>query len=118
MFTIGERYKVSNHPNNIFTSYPTFYGTCQNFTVHEDGRFIHVQFIHLTNYFHEPMPYEKWCIMDLLYNNDYIIMQIMKPELAHQIHRYKIPTLANLCRAKIPFKMRIEAQGTYLDDII
>ena len=64
------------------------------------------------------MPYEKWCIMDLLYNNDYIIMQIIKPELAHQIHKRKIPTLANLCRKSIPYKTRIEIQGTYINDVV
>jgi hypothetical protein len=117
MFTIGARYKVSNHPNNIFTQYPTFYGICQNFTVHEDGRFIRVQFIHLTNYFHEPIPYEKWCLLDT-YNHDYICMHLMPPELAQEIHHRKIPTLANLCRTKIPFKTRIEAQGTYIADVI
>ena len=115
MFTIGERYKVSNHPNNIFTQYPTFYGTCQCFTT--DGRFIRVQFINLKNYFHEPMPYEKWCLIDLC-NYDYICMRMMNPEIAKEIHRYKIPTLANLCRSHIPFKTRIEAQGTYIDDVI
>ena len=116
MFTIGARYKVRT--NNVFISGPTFYGTCQCISTHENGRFIRVQFTNLTNYFHEPMPYEKWCVMDLLYNNDYIIMQIMKPDLAHQIHKRKIPTLANLCRKSIPYKTRIEIQGTYINDVV
>ena len=116
MLTIGERYKVIN--NNLFISLPTFYGTCQCVSAHENGRFVRVQFTNLTNYFHEPMPYEKWCLIDLHNPYDLLCMQIMKPELAHQIHRYKIPTLANLCRKSISYEMRIDAQGTYLDDII
>jgi hypothetical protein len=117
MFTIGERYKVRSHPNNLITQYPTFYGICQCVSTHENGRFIRVQFTHLTNYFNEPMPYEKWCLIDL-YVYDYIFMQIMKPEISQEIHRYKIPTLANLCRSHIPFKTRIETQGTYIYDLM
>jgi hypothetical protein len=117
MFTIGERYKVRSHPHMLFITQPTFYGTCQCFTTHENGRIVRVQFIHLTNYFHEPMPYEKWCLIDL-YVYDYIFMQIMKPEISQEIHRYKIPTLANLCRSHIFFKTRIEAQGTYIYDLM
>jgi hypothetical protein len=45
-------------------------------------------------------------------------MQIMKPELAHQICQQKIPSLANLCRTHIPYKTRIEMQGTYIDHVI
>jgi hypothetical protein len=116
MFTIGERYKVCN--NNLFISSPTFYGTCRCVSNHENGRFTRIQFTNLTNYFHEPMPYEKWCLIDLHNPYDYIFMKIMKPELAHQIRQRKIPTLANLCRSHIPYKTRIEIQGTYIDDVI
>lgn len=116
MLTIGARYKVQN--KNLFISSPTFYGTCQCISTHENGRFVRVQFTNLTNYFHEPMPYEKWCLIDLHNPYDLLCMQIMKPELAHQICQRKTPTLANLCRKSISYEMRIDAQGTYLDDII
>ena len=118
MLIIGERYKVISHPYNIFITCAPFYGTCHHFSIHENGRFCRVQFTNLTSCFYEPIPYEKWCLIDLNNKYDLMLMRIMKPELSSQIHQRKIPTLANMCRSKMPYKTRLEAQGTYIDYII
>jgi len=118
MFIIGERYKVISHPYNIFITCAPFYGTCQHFTIHENGRFCRVQFINMSNLDHEPIPYEKWCLIDLNNKYDLMFMRIMKPSLKDQIRQPKIPTLANMCRVRIPYETRIELQGTYIDDVI
>jgi len=120
MFVIGERYRVINHPSNIiFASYPSFYGKCQH--VITDGRFVRVQFVEMTNFLGQPIPYEKWLLIDTqdtLHISGLLCMKIMNPSLKTQIRQPKIPSLAKMCRNHISYQTRIDMQGTYIDDVI
>jgi hypothetical protein len=100
----------------------TFFGTCHSITqVPIYDKFIKFNFVDITDKFNELLPDKTilYHISDSIYINNWKIMKIMKPELTIEIQGYnKIPTLANLCRNKIPYKTRIDSQGTYIDDVI
>jgi hypothetical protein len=122
--TIGERYRIV--PPKIYTqnAQTIFYGTCHRITyipIYE--RFIKVQFIDLTNQFHEPLPETKTIVVNLITEQptDYVFMKMMDYELTCEIKGYKkckIPTLATLCRKNISYEARLEYQGTYINDLI
>ena len=122
--TIGERYRIV--PSNILKQIgeTIFYGTCQHITsvpIYE--RFIKIQFIDLTDQFHEPLQENKTMVVDLItaYPTDYAFMQMMDYELTCEIKGHKqikIPSLSYLCRKHIPYDMKVEYQGTYINDII
>ena len=124
ILTIGERYRVV--PPNILKQIgeTVFYGTCHSITsvpIYE--RFIKVQFIDLTDKFHEPLPENKTMVVDLIsiYPDDWRFMKMMEPELTSEIKGHtnmKIPSLANLCRTHIPYDTQVEYQGTYINDLI
>ena len=122
--TIGERYRIV--PSNILKQIgeTIFYGTCQHITsvpIYE--RFIKIQFIDLTDQFHEPLQENKTMVVDLItaYPTDYAFMQMMDYELTCEIKRHKkmeIPSLATLCRNCISYDTRVESQGTFISDLI
>jgi hypothetical protein len=122
--TIGERYRIV--PPRIYTQIgeTVFYGTCHRITsvpIYE--RFIKVQFINLTDQFHEPLPENKTMVVDLItaHPSDYGFMKLMDYELTCEIKRHKkmeIPSLANLCRKLISYETRVEYQGTFINDLI
>ena len=116
---VGERYRLVPYDVDEDT---TFFGTCHSITqVPIYDKFIKFNFVDITDKFHTPMPNKTilYHISDSIYINNWKIMKIMKPELTIEIQEHrKIPTLANLCRSKIPYKTRVEAQGTFIDDVI
>lgn len=105
----------------------TFYGTCHSITqVPIYGNFIKINFEDITDQYDNTFPDKTilFHISESKYINNWKIMKLMKPELRREIQRYneiqcnKIPTLANLCRSKIPYKTRVELQGTYMSDVV
>ena len=116
---IGERYRLVPYDVDEDT---TFFGTCHSITqVPIYDKFIKFNFVDITDKFNELLPDKTilYHISDSKYINNWKIMKLMKPELTKEIKGYnKIPTLANLCRNQIPYKTRVEAQGTYIDDVI
>jgi len=116
---VGERYRLVPYDVDEDT---TFFGTCHSITqVPIYDKFIKFNFVDITDKFNELLPDKTilYHISDSIYINNWKIMKIMKPELTIEIQGYnKIPTLANLCRNKIPYKTRIDSQGTYIDDVI
>lgn len=115
---VGERYRLVPYDVDEDT---TFFGTCHSITqVPIYDKFIKFNFIDITDKFNELLPDKTilYHISDSKYINNWKIMKIMKPELTREICYRKIPTLANLCRSKIPYKTRVEAQGTFIDDVI
>jgi hypothetical protein len=120
---VGHRYRVGTHSTNIKFSYPTFYGTCAEIQMCPQNRYKLVKFIDITDYFHETVLNDKTIVVDLhdyLNLSGWMFMQLMKPELIHEIQkqRYKIASLANLCRKHITYKTQIEVQGTFISDVI
>ena len=118
---IGERYRVVAQNTDIVTMHKIFYGTCDKI-IPTWKSFVKFKFVDITDQFHEPTQNDTWLVIDLndsLYSNGWIFMKMMEPELTKEIRKYrKITTLANLCRNQIPFKTRIETQGTYISDVI
>lgn len=124
ILTIGERYRVV--PPNIYKQIgeTVFYGTCHSISsvpIYE--RFIKVQFIDLTDQFHEPLPENKILVLDLItpHPTDYAFMKLMDYDLTCEIRKYKkmkIPSLAHMCRKRISYDTRLEYQGTYINDLI
>ena len=115
---VGERYRLVPYDVDEDT---TFFGTCNSITqVPIYDKFIKFNFVDITDKFHTPMPNKTilYHISDSIYINNWKIMKIMKPELTIEIRYRKIPTLANLCRSQIPYKTRVDAQGTFIDDVI
>jgi hypothetical protein len=122
--TIGGRYRIV--PSNTIIQFgeTIFYGTCHRITsvpIYE--RFIKVQFIDLTDQFHEPLPENKTMVVDLksAHPTDYSFLKMMDYELTCEIKRYKkmeIQSLANLCRKRISYDTQVEYQGTFINDII
>ena len=116
---IGERYRLVPYDVDEDT---TFFGTCHSITqVPIYDKFIKFNFVDITDTFNELLPDKTilYHISDSKYINNWKIMKLMKPELTREIQRYrKITTLANLCRIKIPYKTRVELQGTYMSDVI
>ena len=122
--TIGERYRVI--PPNIYKQIgeTVFYGTCHRISsvpIYE--RFIKVEFIDLTDQFHEPLSEDKTLVVDLITArpDDYGFMKLLNYDLSCDIEWHKkmeIPTLANLCRKRISYETRVECQGTYMSDVI
>ena len=126
VLTVGERYKVVRPI--LFGFGPTkesmFYGTCNSITtVPIFNKFIRVQFIDVVDYLNEPCEYHKTMIVDIISinPNDWRFMKIMDPQLTSEIKGHKqikIPSLSYLCRKHIPYDMKVEYQGTYINDII
>ena len=120
---IGQRYRVAPYDVDEDT---TFYGTCHSITqVPIYDTFIKINFEDITDKYDNAFPDKTilFHISESKYINNWKIMKLMKPELTREIQRYneihgKIPTLANLCRRKIPYKTRVELQGTYMSDVI
>jgi hypothetical protein len=116
---IGERYRVVPYDVDEHT---TFYGTCHSITqVPIYGNFIKINFEDITDQYDNAFPDKTilFHISESIYINNWKIMKLMKPELTREIQRYrKITTLANLCRIKIPYKTRVELQGTYMSDVV
>ena len=115
---VGERYRLVPYDVDEDT---TFFGTCHSITqVPIYDKFIKFNFVDITDKFNELLPDKTilYHISDSKYINNWKIMKIMKPELTKEICRYKIPTLANLCRNQISYKTRVDAQGTFIDDVI
>jgi hypothetical protein len=113
---VGERYRVVPYDEDT-----TFFGTCHSIKqVPIYDKFIKIKFVDITK-FNELLPDKTilYHISDSLYINNCRFMKLMKPELTREIKGYnKIPTLANMCRSKIPYKTHIEIQGTYIIDVI
>jgi hypothetical protein len=120
---IGERYRLVHYDVDEDT---TFFGTCHSISqVPIYDTFIKIKFEDITDQFNELLPDKTILIhtSDSIYINNWKIMKLMKPELTREICQYneiqgKIPTLANMCRRHIPYQTRLEAQGTYIDDLI
>jgi hypothetical protein len=115
---IGERYRLVPYDVDEDT---TFFGTCHSIKqVPIYDKFIKFNFVDITDKFNELLPDKTilYHISDSIYINNWKIMKLMKPELTKEICRYKIPTLANLCRNQISYKTRVDAQGTYISDVI
>ena len=126
VLTVGERYKVVRP--NIFAIGPikssTFYGTCNSITpVPLFHKFLRVEFIDVEDHLNEPIQYHKILTVDIISirPNDWRFMKMMEPELIREIRGHKkmeIPSLANLCRQRIPYDTQVECQGTYINDLI
>jgi hypothetical protein len=116
---IGDRYRVVPYDIDEHT---TFYGTCYSITqVPIYDKFIKINFEDITDQYDNTMQDKTILIhtSDSIYINNWKIMKLMNPELTQEIRRYnKCPTLANMCRNLIPYKTRIETQGTYISDVI
>lgn len=121
---IGHRYRCVPYDVDEHT---TFYGTCHSITqVPIYDKFIKINFEDITDQYDNAFPDKPilFHISESIYINNWKIMKLMKPELTREIQLYneihgnKIPTLANLCRSKIPYKTRIELQGTYVNDVV
>ena len=122
--TIGERYRVI--PPNIYKQIgeTVFYGTCHRISsvpIYE--RFIKVEFIDLTDQFHEPLSEDKTLVVDFITArpDDYGFMKLLNYDLSCDIvwhKKMKIPSLAHLCRKRISYDTRVEYQGTYISDVI
>jgi hypothetical protein len=116
---IGGRYRVV--PYDVEDT--IFYGTCKNITkVPIYDKFIKIKFEDITDQYDNVLQDKTILFIhlsDSKYINNWIFMKIMEPELTQEIRRYnKCSTLANMCRKQIPFKTRVEAQGTYINDVI
>jgi hypothetical protein len=116
---IGERYRLVHYDVDEDT---TFFGTCHSISqVPIYDTFIKIKFEDITDQFNELLPDKTILIhtSDSIYINNWKLMKLIKPELSREIQQNnEIPTLANLCRSKIPYKTRIELQGTYINDVI
>ena len=115
---IGERYRLVHYDVDEDI---TFFGTCHSISqVPIYDTFIKIKFEDITDQFNELLPDKTILIhtSDSIYINNWKIMKLMKPELTREIKQGKIPTLANMCRSHIPYQTRLEAQGTYIDDVI
>jgi hypothetical protein len=115
---VGERYRLVPYDVDEDT---TFFGTCRSITqVPIYDKFIKIKFEDITDQYDNALQDKTilYHISDSKYINNWKIMKIMEPELTKEICYRKIPTLANLCRKQIPFKTRVDAQGTYISDVI
>jgi len=123
ILTVGGRYKVVRPILFGLTKEITFYGTCLSITTAPlFNQFIRVQFIDLTDQFHEPWPH-KMMMFDIISikPHDWRFMKLMEPELMREIKVHKkmgVPSLANLCRKRIPYDTHVEYQGTFIYDVI
>jgi len=114
---IGERYRLV--PPILEDT--TFFGTCHSITqVPIYDKFIKINFEDITDQYDNAIPDKTilYHISDSIYINNWKIMKLMKPELTREICYRKIPTLANMSRNQIPYKTRVEYQGTYISDVI
>jgi hypothetical protein len=126
ILTVGERYKVVRPI--LFAIGPTiestFYGTCNSITpVPLFNKFLRVEFIDVEDHLNEPIQYHKILTVDIISirQNDWRFMRMMDYELTREIKGHKkmgIPSLASLCRKRIPYDTQIECQGTYISDMI
>ena len=126
VLTVGERYKVVRPI--IFALGPTkestFYGTCHSITpVPMFNNFLRVQFIDVEDHLNEPIQYHKIMMVDIISinPNNWRFMKMMELELTREIkehNKMKIPSLANLCRTRIPYDTHLEYQGTFIYELI